>query len=117
MTPKEIATRVERVSWYDDGYYEIQLIGEDKPRYVTGLTTYLNAAPKEWLPIYRGTVGNREASIRSREAMDRGSRIHYACYLKHTGGYVMYQPPAWKNPPQKLVDQNNLIRIEFSDII
>jgi CRISPR/Cas system-associated exonuclease Cas4 (RecB family) len=111
MTPKEIATRAERVSWYDDSYYEIQLIGEDKPRYITSVTTYLKAYPKSWLPVYYGTVGNREAGIRSREAMDRGSRVNMG---KDKGGHVMYEPAAWKNPSQKLVDQNNFIRTQLN---
>ena len=37
-------------------------------------------------------IGNREADLRSKEAADRGSRVHHACQSLMEGGRVIFNP-------------------------
>jgi excisionase family DNA binding protein len=83
------------VEWYDDRYYHLQTEVDGQPvdEYLPSVTTYLEAAPKPYLTRWRGDIGNREADRIMREAADRGSRVHHACYTITGGGYVVLDDP------------------------
>jgi hypothetical protein len=111
-----IVQSIEKVEYFDDHFFKVKLVGDDQPRSLTAVTTYLNAYPKPWLPHYRGMVGNREADIAMHEAMDKGSRVHYGCYMVNTGGAVLFEPPLWKNPSEQLVENNRFVRRQLDAI-
>jgi hypothetical protein len=95
---------VKMVQWFDDHWYKIEL-EDDSEEYLPSVTTKLQAEPKPFLAKWRGDIGNREADIRSREATDKGSRIHRGCEVYATGGAVVYNPQRSPNySPEELSD-------------
>lgn len=60
--------------------------------YLPSVTTILGAVAKPALARWRGDIGNREADLRSQEAMDKGTNIHHACEMYMRGGAVLLQP-------------------------
>jgi hypothetical protein len=95
---------VKMVQWFDDHWYKIEHEDEGFD-YLPSVTTKLQAEPKPFLAKWRGDIGNREADLRSREATDKGSRIHHACEVYSTGGAVVYNPPQRPNYTKAQLDE------------
>jgi hypothetical protein len=104
----ELIKSIKLVSYWDDHYYQATLLNGEKG-FLTSVTTYLNALSSDFLPRWRGDVGNREADLRMNEAADRGSRLHYAYTLFARGGVVLFQPPEWQSPDVELKEQNEIL--------
>lgn len=89
---------VKMIEWFDSRFYKIKYQKEDVEicDYFASVTTKLGIISKPFLAHWRGSVGNREADLRSFEASERGVRIHSAWYSLTTGGAVLYNP--FQNP-------------------
>lgn len=94
MTNGVIIERVEMVSWFDNRIYDLFALNESQPIKAYSVTTVLGVAPKPFLSTWRGTIGNEQADRKIRLAQDRGSRVHHACYLRATGGVVLFEREA-----------------------
>lgn len=82
---------VKQISYFDDRYYRLVLY-DNSIVFLPSVTTVLRAVPKPYLATWRGNIGNQEADRVMAIAMDRGSRVHHACYVFATGGGVIYDP-------------------------
>lgn len=92
---KKVYGEIPRFRWFDDMFYPIKSTLEEtlgQTIYLPSVTSILNASPKPWLPRWRGDVGNERADQITREAMDRGQRVHQACYVLMRGGNVIFKP-------------------------
>ncbi len=88
---------VKMVEWFDQHWYKIQLMnGKLTTDWYASVTTKLGIVAKDFLPKWRGDIGNREADMRLFEAQERGTRIHHAWSVYCTGGTIVYNP--WQHP-------------------
>ena len=96
MAIKEKITEVKLISWYDDRFYKIRYVNDQKvdvEDYFPSVTTKLGALDKPFLKQWYGEVGIEYARSQMNQAADRGSRIHWAWNTFLTGGAVLYDPP------------------------
>jgi hypothetical protein len=87
---------VKQIDWFDDHWYRIRYLNEAKvevEEYYASVTTKLGILAKPHLLRWYGEIGYQEARRKTREAADRGTRIHWAWYTYVQGGAVIYQNP------------------------
>lgn len=82
------------IEWFNEHWYKVTT-GE-QVRYIPSVTTKLGVIDKPQLARWRGDLGNREADMRSYEAAQKGTRIHWAYAVALKGGAVVYDP--WQRP-------------------
>ena len=85
---------VKQIDWFDDHWYKIRYLDDRRievEEYFASVTTKLNILAKPHLIKWYGDIGYSEAKKRTRQAADRGTRIHYAWYTYVSGGAVIYQ--------------------------
>jgi hypothetical protein len=87
--------QVKQVQYFDERYYRLTLY-DDSLVWLPSVTTILQASPKPYLAKWRGQIGNAEADRIMRNSMDKGSRVHHACYIYAQGGGVIFDPPSFK---------------------
>jgi hypothetical protein len=80
MNATDVVKKIYPVGFRDGRVYWLEMLDGTKRAYVSS-TTKLGVLNKEWLPFFRGSVGNREADMRMNEAAKKGSRIHQACHI------------------------------------
>ena len=105
--PKFVKT-VTRITYFDDGYYDITMTDGDTKNIIS-TTTILEIAPKPWLSSFYKKNTPEEIERRFSEGQIRGSRLHWAFNVMSHKGVVLYEPAEHKNPPRELIDQNRLI--------
>lgn len=82
------------IEWFNAHYYKVTVDGQ--ARFIPSVTTKLGVIDKPQLARWRGDVGNREADMRSYEAAQKGTRIHWAYATALNGGAVVFDP--WQRP-------------------
>lgn len=110
--------KIKQVTWFDEHWYKIE---EDKKPavYYPSTTTKLQAIAKPGLIRWYGDIGTREAKKRTRDAGDRGSRIHYALQVMAMGGAIIYDPPKLKGVPKEekyTPEEMQKIREEYKNV-
>ncbi len=91
---KKIAIEVKQIDWFDDHWYRIRYLNELKTEieeYFASVTTKLGCLAKPHLIKWHGDIGGEAARKKTREAADRGTRIHWAWYTYVQSGAVIYQ--------------------------
>lgn len=101
-----LVTRVKRVNWYDERFYQLEFT-DNRTEFYPSSTNILGLYPNDFLPRWRGDVGNREADARMNDAARRGTRIHNAVNIYVRGGVVLYEPDRYED--EELKAQNRTI--------
>lgn len=92
---KEII-EVKQIDWFDSHWYRIRYLNEEKAEieeYFASVTTKLGVLAKPHLLRWYGEIGYQEARRKTREAADRGTRIHWAWYIYVNNGAIIYNNP------------------------
>jgi hypothetical protein len=111
------------IEWFDQRYYKVVLSNKETNdvspavtlyrgekesiAYIPSVTECLGIIAKPFLADWRGRVGNDEANRIMYDALDKGSRVHHACWVYTRGGIVLCD--SWKT---RLYDDE--ARIELS---
>jgi hypothetical protein len=93
---KKKTLEVKMIDWFDDHWYRVRYMNEARievEEYFASVTTKLGIISKPHLLRWYGDVGTQEAKRKTREAADRGTRIHWAWFTYTQGGAVVYQNP------------------------
>ncbi len=91
---KKTPIEIKQINWFDDHWYKVRYLNDEKLEcedYYASVTTKLGILAKPHLIRWYGDVGTREAQRKTREAADRGTRIHWAWYTYVQGGAIIYQ--------------------------
>lgn len=85
---------VERVEYFDSRYYKVTYLEAKKKMQVmlTSVTEFLGALPKDFLPRWRGDVGNERADQIIIESQRLGSFVHWGAEVIGRRGAVIYNP-------------------------
>lgn len=102
IKPHDNIIGVSRIDYFDDRYYNVcykeQFKLKKQKRYRTleahfpSVTSVLGVYPKDFLPQWRGDVGNARADQILAEANKMGSFIHFAAEVLCRKGVVVYNP-------------------------
>lgn len=108
---------VKQVSWFDDRFYKIDLIGDSgilETRWLPSITHKLGIIEKPFLAKWRGDIGNEAADRKMFESQERGSRIHNAFNMVARNGVVAFNP--WQTPLYKKEDIEAL-EVKFGGLV
>lgn len=103
LSEKVLNLQVKQIQWFNEHWYKVNFsdipvdlrvkwgLPETGFDFLASVTTKLGAAPKPWLPKWRGQVGNWEADRIMNEAGNKGTRVHHSAEVILKGGIVIYQ--------------------------
>lgn len=81
------------VQWYDEHWYKVTFLNGKQRSFVSMSTVTGGVFAMDWLPRYRGRIGNDQADQEMQVAGHRGTRVHHAIYTLCRPGVVMFDHP------------------------
>jgi hypothetical protein len=109
---------VVMVQWFDDHSYKITFIDGSERSFVSASTVSGGVFALDWLPRYRGQVGNDQADQELHIAGHRGTQVHHAIYTLCKPGLVMFDhaPEINVNPDLREKVTNLVAQCKANDV-